>query len=165
MTTPAKRKANEQALTESGSKRGRVDLTVEQKRAICYYKQANQKASQAEIAEHFTKAFKLDKTIGRTTICDIVKKVTKWEGAKSSNAKRLRLPEYEELEKVLYVWGNGLASQNVHVTDEMYIEHAKKIGEEIGISFSSFGYSKGSFFLILMMLIFLNYPSYSKLGH
>ena len=71
-----KRKANTfklNSINSGSAKRQRVYLTIDKKRSFCEYPDQNPKASQEEIANHYTNVFKLDKKIGRSTINEILK--------------------------------------------------------------------------------------------
>ena len=142
-----KQKANTpliNSVSPGSAKRQRVGLTIDQKRSICDNSEQNRKASREAIANHFTNVFKLDKKIGRSTISDILKNQAKFEDLNCSPyVKRLRQPKFEHLERCLMVFGNDLASHNIPICDEMYIEQAKKFGEDIGISKLELSYSRG----------------------
>jgi hypothetical protein len=145
MSLTPKRKAYEQLNQNNSSKRARTDLSIEQKRFICDFVQENPKLSQTEIASHFSLEFKLPTKIGRSTISDILKNRDSYEQACCApSTKRRRAPKFEHLERALIVWGNDLAAHNIPISDEMNIEQAKNIGEEIGISKFEMNYSKGS---------------------
>ncbi|CAF1048511.1 unnamed protein product [Brachionus calyciflorus] len=121
-------------ISNSPCKRLRIDLSIDQKRKICEFYEENPKSSQDYIAKHFTAIFKLQKQIGRSTISEILKNKDSFEEITCDpSIRRLRLPKFQHLERALVVWGNDLASHHIPISDEMYIERAKNIGEEIGI--------------------------------
>ena len=57
-------------------KRKRTDLSFEQKREVCVYKDRNPKATHEEIACHFNREYKTD--ISRRTVSDILSQKVKW---------------------------------------------------------------------------------------
>ena len=77
------------------------------------------------IANHFKNKFKLEKPIGRATIGVILK----------------RAAEYKGLETSFIFLGNELAALNIPIYDEIYIQKAKEICGQIGISVFEFNYS------------------------
>ena len=161
MSQTPKRKAYEPLNLNNSSKRARIDLSIDQKRLICDYAQKNPKLSQTEIAHHFSSLFKLPTKIGRSTISEIIKNRELYEQAVCApSTKRIRAPKFDHLERALIVWGNDLAAHHIPISDEMYIEKAKKIGEEIGISTLEMNYSKGIYYnlflnicLVVLMLL------------
>jgi len=57
-------------------KRKRTDLSFEQKRDVCAYKDRNPKATHEEIACHFNREYNTD--ISRRMVSDILSQKAKW---------------------------------------------------------------------------------------
>ena len=83
------------------TKRSRTDLTLEKKKAICDYKDKNTKATQDQIAEHFSRIW--NTSIARRTVGDILKRKADWNIAEAHQlkAKRKRTPKFATVEEAL----------------------------------------------------------------
>jgi hypothetical protein len=124
-----------------------MNLSLLQKREIIKYSDDYPTLSQEKIAEHFSSKFKLNQKIGRSTVCELMKNRAKYESEEAlninQNKKKMQKIDNPLLEKCLMLWYSDLISNNIPISDEMFIEQAKKFGEMIGISVFQFKYSKG----------------------
>lgn len=139
MNTP-KRKAFEPLNLNSSAKRARINLTLDQKRSICKYHRENPKASHETIAKHFTTFFNLQKQIGRSTISDIVRNKENWKGLTNDSSIDFL---------------NDSFAHHIPISDEMYIEQAMKIGDDIEVNRQEFNYSKGKLSSHLYLFIYI----------
>ena len=87
------------------AKRHRIDLALHQKMEILEYHVNNRSATQQQLATLFTKKFKLNTPIGRSTISNILNKSDHYAAAGCSpTVKRIRMPENEHLERAIVAW-------------------------------------------------------------
>lgn len=125
----------------SEPKRARTQLTYGEKRQICKHIGQHPTQTKAETAEYFSNLWK--KSIGRTTIGDIVREKEKWLNVPldSSDSVRNRSPMFSQLEECLFTWFSQKLSQNATISDEILRQKGKFFGEQLGIS--GFVYSSG----------------------
>ena len=86
------------------SKSKRTDLTILREREICEYKEGNEKATQAQIADFFSRKWGV--SIARRTVGDILKRKADWTSSESHQlrAKRARKSKFTDLEEALGMW-------------------------------------------------------------
>ena len=123
-------------------KQRRIELSAGKKKEICLYKQQHSKATQNDIVAHFTKLWQI--TVGRSTVCDIIKHSEKWLKVepKDENKTRECGSRFPELEEALFMWFTDVSVKGLPISDDMLIEKAKTFGEKLGVS-DGFLYSKG----------------------
>ena len=124
------------------TKRARIEISAAKKQEICQYKEENQKATQQDIARHFSLTW--GTAIGRSTISSILKEKDKWlsfpmQG--STDLTRGRSCKKSLLESALSMWLNDVRTKKLPVNSDMIIEKAKKFGGELGVV--GFSYSNG----------------------
>ena len=124
------------------TRRARIEISAAKKQEICQYKEENQKATQQDIARHFSLTW--GTAIGRSTISSILKEKDKWlsfpmQG--STDLTRGRSCKKSLLESALSMWLNDVRTKNLPVNSDMIIEKTKKFGGELGVV--GFSYSNG----------------------
>ncbi len=121
-----------------------MEITAEDKKKLCLYKNKNPKATINDQISWFQKTFK--KTIGRSTVGDIIKAEEKWIN-KDTSSKALqhrtrdRPPQHQQMEDALFIWLNTMNSKHIPISDMMLTEKAKEFGITLGIT--DFSYSSG----------------------
>ena len=113
------------------SKRSRTDLTLARKKEICDYKEKNVKATQDQIAEHFSKIWKI--SIVRRTVGDILTRKADWNIAETHqlNAKRQRVPKFAAVEEALSMWFSVMQAKKAILTDALLLEKGKYFAERL----------------------------------
>ncbi|XP_041379849.1 CENP-B homolog protein 2-like [Gigantopelta aegis] len=128
-------------MSSQPNKRKRHDITAHEKREICRYKLENPKASLDGMSNYFANSF--GHGIGKSTIGDILKKNEKWLNIveDESSLSRSRHAKNQKLEQALYLWLSDMSSRNGAINDQMLIEKAKRLGEQMNVT--DFAYSRG----------------------
>lgn len=113
------------------SKRSRTDLTMAKKKEICDYKEKNAKATQDQIAEHFSRVW--NTSIARRTIGDILKRKADWNSAEAHQlkAKRIRTPKFATVEEALAMWFAGMQAKKGIVTDAILLEKGSYFAQRL----------------------------------
>ena len=113
------------------TKRSRTELTITQKQEICTYKEKNTKATQEQLADHFSKQWKT--SIARRTIGDILKRKADWDVHKAHQikVKRMRKPKFEAVEEALGMWFQGMQAKKAIITDAILLEKGKYFAERL----------------------------------
>ena len=124
------------------TKRARIGISAAKKQEICQYKEENQKATQQDIARHFSLTW--GTVIGRSRISSVLMEKDKWlsfpmQG--STDLTRGRSCKKSLLESALSMWLNDVQTKNLPVNSDMIIEKAKKFGGELVVV--GFSYSNG----------------------
>ena len=124
------------------TKRARIEISAAKKQETCQYKEENEKATQQDIARHFSLTW--GTAIRRSTISSILMEKNKWlsfpmQG--STDLTRGRSCKKSLLESALSMWLNDVRTKNLPVNSDMIIEKAKKFGGELGVV--GFSYSNG----------------------
>ena len=91
-------------------------LTIEQKRNICQYNEKYKGIKQKELIIHFSREFKLERPISKSTMSDILQeseKFLKLENCDNNDKKRLREAMLPEIEECLYIWLCSKRSLNI----------------------------------------------------
>jgi hypothetical protein len=125
-------------------KRKRTEITLDQKREICLYKDENYKITNIELIQHFNLRWNVK--LGESTVSEILKNRDKFFNADNfmqPQTKRIRLGHYPELEKRLYSWISDKLSIQMPLSEEIIRAKAIQLGEELSISTSIFKYSAG----------------------
>ncbi|XP_021379693.1 uncharacterized protein LOC110467102 [Mizuhopecten yessoensis] len=134
-------------LSTEKIKRTRVGLTARHKREICLYKQFNPKATQENLVQFCKDKWNLP--AGRTTLGEILRQKDKWLSITpdQEEMRRSRGGRHNKLEMELFKWISAQRKIDTSITlsDQMIIEHAKILGEELHID-QSFSYSNGWLF-------------------
>ena len=118
--------------------RKRTEVSISQKAKICQIKKTNLKLTQ--IKEIVLRDMGLD--LGISTISEIVKDESKWQGNESSaNYSRLPTSTHNVLKNSLLEWISQIDAANGYITEEIIIEKAKEFGRKLNITDLTF--SKG----------------------
>ncbi|XP_069118863.1 uncharacterized protein PF3D7_1205000-like [Argopecten irradians] len=127
------------------TKRTRVGLTAKHKREICLYKQFNPKATQENLVQLCKDRWNLP--AGRTTLGEVLRQKDKWLNIipGQEERRRSRGGRHNKLEVDLFTWICAQRKLHTTLSDQMIIDKAKSIGEELNID-PSFSYSNGWLF-------------------
>ena len=94
-------------------KRPRVDLTIDQKLAICRHKAANPTLTEEQVSSWAAEQFKLPHPPHRSTIGRILDDKEQWESTLASKGvgdqKRRRSGKFPKLEEALVIWLNQVS--------------------------------------------------------
>jgi len=123
-------------------KRKRVALDYEKKTEIIKFAEANPKATQQEISNHFTALW--DISIKRRTVGDILtdkSRILSDDIEGTPPRKRHRSAHHVDMESALFMWFTNARAQNIPVSDDILKTKAKRFGDEMGIT--EFQYSNG----------------------
>ena len=126
----------------SAPKKRRLEISIEQKKEICTFRQQNPKMSQAEIAKWATNH--LGRPVAKSSVGDIVRKSDQWlktPDITSSSPLRHKHGQHPDLESALQLWLNDVRARNAVVNDEMMLEKAKWFGKQLNID--NLNYSRG----------------------
>ena len=125
----------------STPKRKRTVLDDVQKRSILKYVEDNPKATQQQVADHFSIYW--DIPVKRRTVGDIISRKDTFDSDNEGSParKRHRSAHHTDMEKCLYIWFTNARSKNVPVMDDLLREKAKQFGSETGVT--DFSYSNG----------------------
>jgi hypothetical protein len=109
-------------------KRKRIVLDSTRKREIVKYSGLNPKASQQDIANHFSVIW--DYEVKRRTMGDIMSQKDKWNSDDCDRpCKVRRVAKHSDMEEALFMWFSGVRSKNITVTDEILRTKAKEFGK------------------------------------
>ena len=120
-------------------KRKRIVLKPLKKADIVNYANQHPKASQQDVANHFTALWEYH--VNRRTVGDILARREKWQSVDASAPKISRQAKEPQLEDALFMWFTNARAQNVILTDAILRFKAQQFGEELGVI--DFAYSNG----------------------
>ena len=128
-------------MGKDSTKLRRTQFTAAEKKELIAYKMDHPDATQVEIANHFT--IKWGKSVGRSTVSDILRDSGKWLSIPTENnkSKRLRSAKHEDLENSLCLWMADVRAHNAFIDTQMLLEKAKMLGAKLNID--RFQYSNG----------------------
>lgn len=117
-------------------KRSRVVLSLGEKKALCQHKRLFPNKRYEELAKWLFEY--CGKSVALNTIGDIVRKADTWLET-SDDAETLHkqsTAQYPKLEDALYLWFSQerATNPNIYISDDVLIEKAKRLGEDLGVS-------------------------------
>ena len=129
----------------------RTCLTIEQKRMICAYYKEYKNLKQHQLILHFTKEFKLEKPIKKSTMSDILIASEKYLCVTDfdNEKKRIRNPLLPDVEEALYMWFYSKRALNIPISDDLLRDKVKdfcdlfKCEEELREKIDNFRCSNG----------------------
>lgn len=124
------------------TKRRRVEISCSTKKKICELKRDNPHYTIQDIRQRIESEDSLN--VGKSTVSDILKSSEKWlkVTVKTAGHTRVLHAKHEKLEDALAMWTSDMASHHAAVNDEMLIEKAKTLGEQLDVG-NDFCYSRG----------------------
>lgn len=129
----------------NSEQRKRIQLDGLHKKFICELKRDNPKFTAADISNAFCERYHRD--LPRSTVSDILKRASYWLRLESDTHQarviRHRAVKFPAIEESLYEWFQQVRIQGGTLSDQILIERAKAIRDELSIPEAEFKVSNG----------------------